>query len=354
MQQATKGFRMMGQRFTLDEYVFGQLIFNKVGTSEQPRNLPKGLDVPAAFGSTEAYNILDAMGETKFANYSTQMDKLRGEIQSLPQSQWTENLYWSWLYTFLPLLPAKAPDSGFPSFMTNQAWTQKDLNTVLGSWTELKHDTILYAKQAGAVGAGAPPQPPKGYVEPEPEFYARVAALVAVTRDGLLQRGLLVKPDPNDVKVDGRDYEALDLLGTLALSLKHISEKELSNQDLTPEEDNLIKSYGGYLQSITMSAANPTDPNAPYNDDMRDQDAAVVADVATGDEKALEEGTGRFMEIYVVFPVQGKLYIGRGGIYSQYEFTQPTSDRLTDEQWQVSSMAANCPIWANGSPTLAR
>ena len=48
----------------------------------------------------------------------------------------------------------------------------------------------------------------------------------------------------------------------------------------------------------------------------------------------LTEGTGRIMEVYVVFPVGGKLHIGRGGIYSQYEFVQPTSNRLTDEQWR--------------------
>ncbi len=32
-EQATKGFRFMGQRFTLDAYVFGQVIWRKVGTS---------------------------------------------------------------------------------------------------------------------------------------------------------------------------------------------------------------------------------------------------------------------------------------------------------------------------------
>ena len=65
-EQATKGLRMMGQRFTLDEYVFGQLIWRNVGTSlDDARWLPKGLDIPAALGSQEAYKILDAMGETK-------------------------------------------------------------------------------------------------------------------------------------------------------------------------------------------------------------------------------------------------------------------------------------------------
>lgn len=331
-EKVTRGLRMMGQRFTLDEYVFGQLMFNKVGTVDKPRSLPKGLDVPSAFGSTEAYSILESLGETTYKNYITQMDKVRGEIKGLPTSQWTENLYWSWLYTFRPLLSTKAPDSGFPSFMTNEAWTRKNLNTVLGSWTELKHDTILYAKQAGGAGGGAPQEPPKGYVEPEPEFYARVAALVGMTRDGLVSRGLLVKSDSNN---SSEDYDALATLESLALSLKHISEKELDNKPLTDDEYMLIRNYGGYLSSITTRAADPAKPGEQFGADPSDQDAALVADVASSMDSALTEATGRFMEIYVVFPTDGKLYLGRGGIYSQYEFSQPSSDRLTDEQWRT-------------------
>jgi hypothetical protein len=258
------------------------------------------------------------------------MEKVRGEIAGLPNTQWTENLYWSWLYTFRPLLSTKAPDSGYPSFMTNQAWTRKNLNTVLGSWTELKHDTILYAKQVMAEAGGGPPEPTFGYVEPEPEFYARVAALVGMTRDGLVARGLLEKPQGEQMS---DDYRALQDLQDLALDLKHISEKELEGKELSDDEYSLIKFYGAKLERITAAAADPAQEGQGV-EDINDQDAAVVADVATGMDQALEEGTGRVMEVYVVYPVQGKLYLGRGGIYSQYEFVQPTSNRLTDEQWR--------------------
>jgi hypothetical protein len=61
--QVTKGFRFMGQRFTLDAYVFGQVMWRKVGTVEQPRDLPKSLDLLAAMGSDEAYRLLVEMGE---------------------------------------------------------------------------------------------------------------------------------------------------------------------------------------------------------------------------------------------------------------------------------------------------
>jgi hypothetical protein len=329
-EEVTKGLRMMGQRFTLDEYIFGQLIWRNVGESvDNARWLPKGLDVPAALGSQEAYTVLQEMGETKWKNYDTRLEKVRGEIKNLPSSQWTENLYWSWLYTFRPLLVEKAPDSGYPSFMTNQAWTRKNLNTVLGSWTELKHDTLLYAKQVMAELGGGPPKMPKGYVEPEPEFYARVAALVGMTRDGLLARGLLEKSEDTFAKTD---YNALNDLENLALDLKRISEKELEGTTLTDEEYQLIQYYGGRLENITLAAADPDEGEGRGT--INDQDAAVVADVATGQNQALEEGTGRIMELYVVVPVEGKLVVARGGIYSQYEFVQPSGNRLTDEQWR--------------------
>ena len=68
-EQVTKGFRFMGQRFTLDAYVFGQVIWRKVGTPDDPRGLPKALDFFAAMGSNEAYAILNGMGDTQYANF---------------------------------------------------------------------------------------------------------------------------------------------------------------------------------------------------------------------------------------------------------------------------------------------
>jgi hypothetical protein len=180
---------------------------------------------------------------------------------------------------------------------------------------------------------GGPPEQVRGYVEPEPEFYARVAALIGMTRDGLLARGLLEKTDEFVIS----EYNSLNELYNMALDLKHISEKELSNQPLADAEYDLIQYYGGKLEHITLAATDPED-GGQGNTAINDQDAAVVADVATGGEggdQALEEGTGRIMEIYVVVPIGGKLVLTRGGIYSQYEFIQPTSNRLTDEQWRA-------------------
>jgi hypothetical protein len=150
----------MGQRFVPDAYVFRELIFRNVGTLEDPRSLPKGLDFFAAMGSERAYQHLDEMGETHFANYPEQMQKMQDWMSGLTVGEWTETLYNTWLYTFDPLIAV--PGEGYPEFMQSPAWLDKQLNTVLGSWSELKHDTILYAQSALPVAPPPPPEPPKG------------------------------------------------------------------------------------------------------------------------------------------------------------------------------------------------
>ena len=58
---------------------------------------------------------------------------------------WSASLYAGWLDTLRPLLEVKG--EGYPVFMQNEEWVKKDLECFAGSYTELKHDTILYAKQ---------------------------------------------------------------------------------------------------------------------------------------------------------------------------------------------------------------
>jgi len=333
-EQVIKGFRLMGQRFTLDEYVFGQLIWRKVGTQSDPRALPKGLDFFAAMGSGEAYTILNEMGESHYANYDTQMTKVKTEVAALGLDSWTQNLYWSWLYALQPFIAVK--DSRYPAFMRTQAWARKDLQTALGSWTELKHDTILYAKQVMAeMGGGGAEQPPHGYVEPNPEAYARLLALAQMTENGLQARNLL----SDLIKTN------LDNLVEELTFLKTASEKELAGTALTDDEYWHILYWGGVLEQFTLAAADTTDP---MDRDLSDQKAALIADVASGPDEtgmgivALEEAIGQPTWIYVVLPGQ-PWRIAVGAVYSYYEFTVPASGRMTDEEWQAQVEAGTNP-----------
>jgi hypothetical protein len=325
----------MGQRFTIDGYVFEQMIWRNVGTMENPRGLPKALDFFAALGSDEALQILDGMGETAYANFDYRMTKVRGEIAALGDDSWTENVYWSWLYAFQPVIEVK--DGRYPEFMRTQAWIRKDLNTALGSYTELKHDTILYAKQVMAEMGGGPMETSKGYVEPNPEVYARLQALAEMTRTGLEDRGLL-----ND-SMAGNLTNLADMLNFL----RSTAEKELRREELTSEEYQRIQLFGGELEALTLAAAD-CEGEGPACRDLQDQKAALIADIATGLSPqgggiwALEEAIGQPTEIYVVLPDSPRR-IGVGAIFTYYEFAVPAAERMTDEEWQAQIEAGTQP-----------
>ncbi len=228
--------------------------------------------------------------------------------------------------------------------MRSEAWQDKQLNTVLGSWAELKHDTVLYAKQVYAeLGGGPPPPPPappKGYVEPVPVFYARLAALTEMTREGLETRGLLSE----------EDKQGLLRLETLARDLHSIAASELYGDALKPEDYERIRFYGGELEELTMLASDKEGEEQPGTPVFmeEEQQAAVIADVATDPDPGgpeffepivLEVGVGRINEIFAVVPVvepDGSQYlqVAKGGVFSYYEFPWPASDRLTDEKWR--------------------
>lgn len=323
--QLAKGFRFMGQRFSLDEAVFTQLCYSKVKENPEgeKRMLPDALDVPAAMGSDKAVELLQENGAFTYAGYEENLEKVQTKIREKPDSFWNASLYANWLYTLNPLLEERG--EGYPSFMTNEEWQKKNLEGFLGSWTELKHDTVLYSKQFVAeMGGGDEEVDDRGYVEPMPELYHRLSVLTQKTAYGLEKFGVI-----NDT-----DKENLARLEELADQLTTISIKELTNEPLTEAEFELIRSYGGNLEHFWEEAVKEQSESEsrPYSSEFP---AALVVDVATDPNgTVLEEAIGGISEIYVVVPVDGKLRIAKGGVFTYYQFEQPLSDRMTDSQWR--------------------
>lgn len=339
-EKIIKGFRFMGQRYTIDAAIFQNLIDPKVSG----RMLPKGLDIAAVMGSDEAYKILDSMGETDYPNYSEQIKSLKDSVDSLSLDTWTQNLYWSWMYTLLPLLEEKS--DGYPLFMKNKAWTRKELTTYLASWTELKHDTILYAKQSGAEGGDGPDYDEvddRGYIEPNPLLYTRLASMLKMTKEGLESRGLL-----NDT-----DKEHIDKTELIITYLKTISEKELGNIPRTDDEYEFIRSYGLQLEHLwyEINKKEMAELGIDCGDFLQRNTAAIVADVSTSPfGQVLEEATNVYT-IYVVVPIEDKLRVARGTVFGYYEFPWDQSDRLTDDDWR-SILQGWGGKWEENTPAI--
>lgn len=320
------GFRFMGQRFTIDASIMQKLIYSDVkgNSAGDKRMLPDVLDVPAALGSDAALGILTESGAADYQGYLENMEKLRKSFSDADDTLWSASLYAGWLNTLRPLLTVKG--EGYPVFMQNEEWTKKNLECFAGSFTELKHDTVLYSKQVIAeMGGGMDEEPDdRGYVEPEPLVYKRFAALADETAQGLKRYGMLSEADE----------ENLYRLSELAGRLQTISNKELEDKILTDEEYELIKGYGGNIEHFWYEVMKDESEDGIVS--SQECPAAVVVDIATDPNGAvLEAATGDPSAILVVVKVDGSLRIARGSVYSFYQFTQPLDDRLTDSKWRV-------------------
>lgn len=317
------GFRFMGQRFTIDASIMQRLIYSDVKENSEGfrRMLPDVLDVPAALGSDLALAILEEEGAADYTGYLENMEKLRESLSEENSTLWSASLYANWLNTLRPLLTVKG--EGYPVFMQNEEWSKKNLECFAGSFTELKHDTILYAKQVIAeMGGGYDEEPDyRGYVEPEPLVYARFVNLTELTSQGLKEYGML----------SSDEEENLSRLSQIAGWLLEISKKELQDEVLTDEQYEFIADYGGNIEHFWYEAIK--DDGGEIS--AQTYPAAVVADIATDPNgQVLEVATGDPSIIYVVVKVDGKIKIASGSVYSFYQFAWPLDDRLTDTKWR--------------------
>ncbi|UCC96264.1 MAG: DUF3160 domain-containing protein [Candidatus Omnitrophota bacterium] len=331
--EVTGGFRLMGQRFIPDSYMFSNLVGTYTGVylgKDKPftlvisgagipiRGFPRGLDVMALLGSERAKELLSELDDSHYKDYAAQYKRLQEEFDSFTPKEWNKNLYWSWLYSLKSLL--KKFEQGYPTFMQTKTWQDKELTTALASWAQLRHDTILYAKQSYTMRVTSalyePPQRPVvGYIEPVPEFYSRLLALTRMTNKGLTQMGVL----------DESSKLRLDNLEKILVRLEELSKKELENQELQKADYDFIKNFGEELNGVIAEV------------DQRAKKTTIIADVHTDANtgQVLEEATGYVKLIVVAYKVaDGRILVGAGPVLSYYEFKHPMQDRLTDEKWR--------------------
>lgn len=320
-------YRFMGQRFSIDATIMQNLVYSNVeanpDNSEDKRMLPDVLDVAATLGSETAVNLLTQQGTMNYPNYQDNLVAMQSALTNASDTLWNASLYATWLHTLTPLLEEKP--EGYPSYKLTNLWNLKSLETFAGSYTELKHDTVLYSKQIMTEMGGDDDEiiDDRGYVDPEPEVYTRFANLTSATMEGLRSYGLLTS----------EDEENLTRLQELADQLTQISIKELQNETLTDSEYDLIRNYGGNLEHFWSDAMKGITGEESLN--TQNYPAALVTDIATDPNgTVLEAATGHAQTIYVVVPVDGTLRLASGTVYSFYQFTWPSSDRLTDSKWR--------------------
>lgn len=331
-------FLLLGQRFILDSYIMGNVVFPHVGPLK-PRMMPSALDVAFVLGNDASIQL--QRSEIDDFQYAGNLAALRLLTESLDASYWSSSVYTSWLGAIRAASPPRERSS-LPRFMQTTAWWQKALNTQLGSWAELRHDFLLYAKQSYTGGIGC--FYPSGYVEPLPDVYESIGKAA-----GLL--GEVIGEAIPEAERE-RNYTVRSMLTTLEriaavnATLASISRAELAGRALSRDEEDFIKNWlmnedAGCTQVYTghypsMFYGGSSDVGTQGKD-------FIVADVHTQptDEmgsmvgRVLHVGTGYVNMMIVVAedPADKCLtsYIGPVGSY--YEHVTEKFNRLTDQDW---------------------
>ena len=326
----TTGFRFFGQRYTPDSEMLGRFVFPNITRNPQgqQRFMPSGLDVAASFRCEAALQIIEEDGTMLFGRYEETLDSMQVMVDGYSEENWHATLYMCWLHS-LRLLAAPR-EEGYPNFMQTDEWDRCTLSTFLASWAMLRHDTILYAKQSYTAMAGCAPNmnepvPSAGFVEPVPEVYAELRATLQMAQRGLEYYNL------SDDNLANRFNNAESLLGTL----QSIAERELAGELLTQTDSDFLKGFAGALDNTIAWGATTTEG----------LETSLIADVHTDQNSAsvLEVASGNLDNCIVIYKrADGVVEAALGPVLSYYQFTQPMSNRLTDEAWR-EMLAINPP-----------
>ncbi len=338
-------FQLFGQRFVIDSFVMSKVVYDDIVFEGQKmrRRMPTGLDVMAALGNDLALWL--SKDELDRWQYGANMTTLRDIIGAYTDDHWSDSLYMLWLDVLRSL--DDTPEGHLPAVMKRGAWGRKMLQTQLASWSQLRHNTILYAKQSYTVSVGC--LYPAGYVEPYPLFYARLErfARAASQRLGALrgfgEHGQLIQ----------RHTQYFDGFAGHMQTLETLARKQLKAQRFSKDEEAFLRN------TIEMKLVGGYDPTPQWNGWYMDliyiprggdvEDATkwepTIADVHTDPDagRALEVGTGDVHFVVAAIDNDGDTALHVGPSFTYYSFTEPVSNRLTDQQWQQRLASDNAP-----------
>jgi hypothetical protein len=365
-----RSFTLLGEKFVMDSWVTSKVTYDEVIWKEDKvqRRVPSCLDIAfAALGNDAVVPLLaervrDRAGRhfRDGLNYQHNLAAAREVIDHQAGGVWDENLYNGWLGALREL---SRPTTGekFPESMRTEAWAMKNLNTQLASWTQLRHDTILYVKQSYTFSTLC--YYPAGFVEPVPEFWARFEKMATRAAD-LIEKTPF--PDRTVSRPVGKHTHNLSVKAVQAAQARHfrnfarqvrvlkeIAEKEAAQKELTKEEEKFLKTtvemhfggsggprYNGWYFGLFYKG--PTDA---------DKWDALVADVHTdvpapdvGDPGCvLTQGVG-CVDFALVAVDSGKDRMVYGGpVLSHYEFEMPGVTRKSDSEWRKEIREGKLP-----------
>jgi hypothetical protein len=342
-------FVVLGQRYVLDSEVFSAVTYGKIAAL---RMMPSPLDVGwGVFQNPEALSLLAP--ELARYGYRAALDDVARRGREAGPALWEGSLYHLWLRALQGLSPDPRADATLPAVMRGEAWSRRMLSTQLASWAELRHDTVLYAKQS--FSAMALCAFPDAYVEPYPAFFAAVERLSA--RGAALLAGLEFGAHEGEKR---RILAYFGKLGATAGRLRQIAEREREDRPIDAAQLDFINhavSVDGRSAGCTMVI----EPGGWYADLHYDRDDVlshkpVIADVHT---QPTDEGgamVGRVLHVATGMPRPFAVTLStcagkrtfKGFVSSYHEVVTGGFNRLDDAAWAKQRATAPDVPWMRG------
>jgi hypothetical protein len=303
--------------------------------------MPNPLDAAfAALGNNHALAL--SSGELdSFEELPGALARMRVLIDAHDESFWQANFYNLWTTALRALSPAADPTSveGLPEVAATEAWGRRILNAQLGSWAELRHDTLLYAKQSYT---GIPEcEYPDVYVDPYPEVFQ---AVVKYAEQGarIVEIAELATEWP---QLGTQVASYFDKLREVASTLATMAEQQRRGEQFSAEQlafiNNAVRVDEQSAGCVTIDV-----PNGWYADLFFQREKSLefdptIADVHTqpADEsgaivgKVLHVGTGypRYFVTSIDTCNGPRAYAGV--VFAYHEQVTEDFERLTDEKW---------------------
>jgi hypothetical protein len=241
-------------------------------------------------------------------------------------------------------------DALYPEAVRTKAWAQKTTTTQLASWTQLRHDTVLYAKPSYSVGNMC--YYPAGYVEPMPNFWHRFDEMVRETVAFFEESQLFLGTDkyaPGRQQERERRIKLLQQFAAASSMLRAISEKQLAISELNADETKFLQEIvvrnnncgappigGWYPQLFSHRNERPSDDDAHKWTALVADVHTDPPDILTGDPGCvLHEGVGNVELLIVAIENGPERVVYAGPVFSHYEFEASADVRLTNGDWQA-------------------
>jgi hypothetical protein len=323
-------YNLMGQRFIVDSFIFSNAVNDKV----PGRPLPSPLDAWFVLGNRATLPLLS--GELETWKYQSNLAAMDWIVSRYPEDFWKQNLYNIWLST-LQALSADTTRAPYPSVMQTKEWDQKCLHTQLASWAQLRHDTILYAKQSYE---GGDCDYPEGWVDPYPKLYQSLTQFAQRAIPWFEARGLFDLPSGPLLRrwLHGLESHSQTLAG--------IAQAELDGLTLTEEQAAFLKGTLKWLPTC-----QPHSGCFPYNGWYLDlvfgfidwpSFKPTIADIHTcpagpicANTQVLHVGVGHVNLMLLSVKTDCALRAYVGPVFSYHEFVRQGDppQRLNDEEW---------------------